>query len=58
MEIIAVAVFFAAALWYLYRRLVSAFKTDRPACGCGGCEGCSIAPKPDSGEKRPDEEKR
>ena len=58
MEIIAVAIFFAIAVWYLYRRLIGAWKTDRPTCGCGGCEGCPVAPKPDSEQKRPDGKNR
>jgi hypothetical protein len=56
MEIIAVVLFFAVAVWYLYRRLIGAWKVEQPSCGCG-CDSCPAAPKPDAEEKRSDEEK-
>jgi hypothetical protein len=55
MEIIAVVLFFAVAVWYLYRRLIGAWKVEQPSCGCG-CDSCPAAPKPDAEEKRSHEE--
>ncbi len=44
METIALFFVFAAAVFYIWRRIAGAVKTDRPEYGCGGgCKGCSAA---------------
>jgi hypothetical protein len=45
MEIIAVILFFAVAVWYLYRRFKSIVDPDQPSCSCSGCSGCCPEPE-------------
>lgn len=46
LDILVIVLVTAAAVWYLYRKFVGAFKGGQSACGCSGCSGCSqVDPK-------------
>jgi hypothetical protein len=44
-QTIVVILFFALAVWYLYRRFKGIADPNQSSCGCGGCGGCSTPPK-------------
>jgi divalent metal cation (Fe/Co/Zn/Cd) transporter len=44
-QTIVVILFFALAIWYLYRRFRAILNPNQSSCGCG-CSGCSPEPKP------------
>ena len=44
-QTVVVILFFALAVWYLYRRYKGIVDPKPSSCGCCGCSGCSAQPK-------------
>jgi hypothetical protein len=44
-QTVVVILFFALAVWYLYRRFKGIVAPNPSSRGCGGCNGCSMHPE-------------